>query len=155
MQPTSAPAWVMPQLAASPLRQASGRLAMNDSARPSGYGCGMSSVVSAMARAPASRCTSGASSATSGRRIRRALVSVGCGSERIGGAHVGDGEQLLTVGELGLVEIGRRQGWRRGEGRLLEIEEIGEWIGVGVAASERRKLEAGLDEASDRGVIVD
>src|SRR5579859_4752063 len=48
--------------------------AIHDSAAPSGYGCGISSVLSATSRAPASRCTAGASASVKGRSVRRRVV---------------------------------------------------------------------------------
>src|SRR5215472_16723827 len=50
---------------------------IHSDAAPLLYGCGMASVVSAMDRSPANRCTSGLSSGLKGRRTNRLVFKLG------------------------------------------------------------------------------
>ena len=56
---------------------------------------------------------------------------------------------------LALIDDRGRERGRRREARPPEPEELQHRVGVRVAPGERRQIEAGLDEAQDRGVVVE
>src|SRR5262249_57360981 len=58
-------------------------------------------------------------------------------------------------GEALRVDLRLRQLGRLAEARMMEVEELEHRVGVGVARGEGRQIEARLDEAKDRGVVVD
>src|SRR5437764_2022106 len=88
--------------------------AIHSAAAPSGYGCGISSVLAAMARSEASRWIAGASSGVNGRSARRAVMMVGRGI-RIGAGDRPAPRTLLLFFLFGL---------RGGGGRHLEHRRV-------------------------------
>lgn len=68
---------VMANVTPWPFLNVSGWLEIQVSAMPSSYGCGILWVVSATARSPARRWSSGASSSVNGRSVRRFVFMVG------------------------------------------------------------------------------
>src|SRR5258708_18334996 len=99
----------MANVTTSPFAKLSSCEEIQCSARPSGYGCGMSSVLSAISRTLHSRCTSGASVSANGRNTSRAVVRVGRGAAGAGGSDIGGG---VCIGRV------EREGGREEKGAL-------------------------------------